>query len=158
MILVRAPLTAIDASLPETAVPVDRLKLAKRRWRGMAEDGTDFGFELEEPLRHRDVVWVTPHARYVLQQAPEPVLVIPLEADPAAAAVQGWIVGNLHFLIEAQPSRLLAPDDSALRQSLDRLGISFHTAQEVFQPHRLAAAIAHSHAPVASHPFIRPAR
>jgi hypothetical protein len=31
--------------------------------------------------------------------------------------VLGWIVGNLHFVIEAQAERLLAPDDPALRQA-----------------------------------------
>jgi hypothetical protein len=30
----------------------DRLTLTKRRWRGAAEDGRKFGFDLEGPLIH----------------------------------------------------------------------------------------------------------
>lgn len=158
MHLVRAALASFDSALSETVIRVDRLKLAKRLWRANAEDGVDFGFECEQPLRHGDVVFVTPQTRYVVRQIPEPVLEIALDPKPEASAVLGWIVGNLHFVIEVQAARLLAPDDAALRQSLERLGISFRAIVAVFQPHRLAAAVAHSHAAATEHPFIRPPR
>ncbi len=158
MILIRAALAAVDSALPETAIPLDRLKLAKRRWRANAADGTDFGFEGETPLQHGDSVWTSARTRYVIRQLPEPVIEIALDRKPDASAVLGWIVGNLHFVIEAQPDRLLAPDDPALRQSLERLGIAFRATIGIFQPHRLAAAVAHSHAPANDHPFIRPPR
>jgi urease accessory protein len=146
MHLVRAPLTPSGEARTEIAIPVDRQKLAKLLWRGAAADGTDFGFELAAPLRHGDIVWQTADSRYAVRQAPEPVLEIPLDVTPDAAAFIGWAVGNLHFAIEAQPSRLLAPDDTGLRQSLDRLGIHYHEAVEIFQPHRLAGnLIGHGH-------------
>ena len=34
------------------SLTVERRVLAKRRWRGQAEDRTDFGFDLQAPLRH----------------------------------------------------------------------------------------------------------
>jgi urease accessory protein len=145
--------------LPERAIQVDRLKLAKRLWRARAVDGTDFGFELEQPLHHGDLVWASDEARYVIQQTPEPVLELLLDPRPEHSAVLGWIVGNLHFVIEAQATRLLAPDDPALRQSLDRLGIAYRAIAEIFQPHRLAASVVHTHGSAASerdHPFLRP--
>lgn len=142
MHLVQAPLTSFNAALPEIAIRADRQKLAKRLWRATADDGTEFGFEVETPLRHGDTVWMGDTERYVIRQAAEPVLEIPLGVTPEAAAVIGWAVGNLHFAIEAQATRLLAPDDSGLRQALDRLGIRYHKIVEVFQPHRLAG---HSH-------------
>jgi urease accessory protein len=154
MLLVRAALAAGQETLGEIAIRADRQKLARLRWRGSAEDGADFGFELETPLRHGDPVWQTARARYVIRQEPEPVLAIPLAADPAAAAFVGWAVGNLHFAIETQPGRLLAPDDSGLRQALDRLGIRFHATVEIFQPHRLAAKLTghgHDHGHAHSH-------
>jgi urease accessory protein UreE len=59
----------------------------------------------------------------------------------------GWAVGNLHFAIEAQAPRLLAPDDPALRQSLDRLGVHYQESVDVFQPHRFTGSLAgHGHA------------
>ena len=99
---------------------------------------------------------VTATARYVISQLPEPVLEIPLPQSPDAAAVTGWAVGNLHFPIEAQATRLLAPDDTALRQSLERMGIAYRAIDEVFRPHRLAAGAApHRHAAgPEAHPFV----
>lgn len=157
MTLVHGAIAEADPSLPLVAIRVDRLKLAKRLWRATAADGTDFGFELTSPLRAGDCVWQTRAARYVIEQTPEPVLVIALDPDPAASAVLGWIIGNLHFVIEARSREILAPDDPALRQSLERLDIPFQSRVEVFQPHRLAASVAHTHEP-AAHPFVRPLR
>jgi len=146
MHLVHAPLSSFDAALPEISVCVDRQKLAKRLWRAAAADGMEFGFEVETPLRHGDVVWASDKARYVILQEPETVLEIPLDVKPDAAAVIGWAVGNLHFAIEAQPTRLLAPDDTGLRQALDRMHIHYHKVVEVFQPHRFAGSLAgHGH-------------
>lgn len=149
MQLIRAPLVPFDDLLPEMAIRADRPRLSKRLWRANAEDGTEFGFEVESPLQDGDVVWTTTKFRYVMRQEPEPVLEIPLDVDPDAAAVIGWAVGNLHFPVEAQPGRLLAPDDPALRQALGRLGIHFHFATEVFRPHRFSGSLAghgHGHA------------
>lgn len=163
MHLVRAALVGSDAALPAVEIRVERLKLAKRLWRATADDGAEFGFELERPLAHGDVVFAHERGRYVIVQAAEPVLEIALDPRPGSAAVLGWIVGNLHFVLEAQPTRLLAPDDPALRQALERLGIAFRATVAVFQPHRLAAAVAHSHAPAhattfAEHLYVRPPR
>ena len=143
-------------ALPEVPIAVDRRTLAKRLWRATEADGTEFGFELDAPLTHGACVHSTATACYVVRQAAEPVIAIQLPSDPASAAITGWAVGNLHFPIEAQAHRLLAPDDSALRQSLERMGIAFESAVEVFQPHRLAAGAApHGHPPAkAAHPFV----
>lgn len=146
MHLVHAPLAAADSGPPAVAIPVDRRQLARRRWRGTADDGAEFGFELEEPLADGSVVAATPFVRYVIRQSPEPVLEIPLDVPADAAAVIGWAVGNLHFPIEAQADRVLAPDDPGLRQALDRLGIHYHEAQAVFQPHRFSGTlVGHGH-------------
>jgi urease accessory protein len=154
MKLVRAALADSDPTLPEVAIRLDRSKLAKRLWRAAADDGTDFGYEGVGPLRAGAVIALGAGVRYVVRQNPEPVLEIPLDVAPDAAAVIGWAVGNLHFAIEAQAARLLAPDDSGLRQSLDRLGIHYHSAVEVFQPHRFAGSLAghgHGHGPDGGH-------
>lgn len=151
MVTISGPLSAPpDSALPHIGIPADRRTLAKRLWRGVAVDGTEFGFQLEQPLQPGDAVFVTATACYRIEQQPEAVLEIPLPTAPDEAAAFGWAVGNLHFPIEAQPQRLLAPDDSALRQSLARAGISFRETREVFRPHRFAAGAkphSHDHAP-----------
>jgi hypothetical protein len=57
MEIIRAPLLEWDASLPTIRISVERLALAKRRWRGPAEDGCDFGFDLNAPLADNATVF-----------------------------------------------------------------------------------------------------
>lgn len=136
--LIHAPLAPPDPTLPVIALRVERLTLAKRLWRGTAEDGTEFGFELSAPLKDGDTFWQTPAARYVIQQPPEPVVEISLAIAASAAAGIGWAIGNLHLELAAEPARLLAADEPAVRQLLDRLKVPFVQTTAVFRPGRFA--------------------
>jgi urease accessory protein len=138
MQLVSGPLAIANASLPEVAVRVDRLTLAKRLWRGAADDGAEFGFELGAPLRDGDAIGQTSVTRYIIRQQPEPVLEISLQVASSAAAGIGWALGNLHMELCAEPARLLAPDDMAVRQLLDRLQVPYRPITAVFRPGRFA--------------------
>ncbi len=145
MQLVSGPLASVDASLPEIAVRVERLTLAKRLWRGVAEDGTEFGFELTTPLKNGDAVGQTTTARYIIRQQPEPVLEISLEVASSAAAGIGWAIGNLHMELSSEPTRLLAPDDPAVRQLLDRLNVPYRPISAIFRPGRFARGAQQPH-------------
>lgn len=136
--LIQSPVVAPDAALPEVALRADRILTAKRRWRGTAEDGAEFGFELERPLRHGEPFWQTTAVRYVLRQNEEAVLEIALEMAPSAAAGIGWAVGNLHLELSSEPSRLLALDEPAVRQLLARLDVPYRATTAVFRPGRFA--------------------
>ena len=138
MQLISGPVASPDGALTEIALRAGRLTLAKRLWRGTAEDGTEFGFELAAPLRDGDAFWQTPAARYVVRQHPEPVVEISLDLAPSAAAGIGWAVGNLHLELQAEPARLLAPDEPAVRQLLDRLKVPFKQTTAIFRPGRFA--------------------
>jgi urease accessory protein len=138
MQLVSAPLASSDPALPEVMVAVERLTLAKRLWRGVAADGAEFGFELAGPLQDGDVVAQTASVRYVIRQQPEPVLEIPLDLAPSGAAGIGWAIGNLHMELSAEPARLLAPDDPAVRQLLDRIKVPYRPTTALFRPGRFA--------------------
>lgn len=151
MHLVTQIVGAPDLSLPAIAVRADRITLAKRRWRGAADDGTDFGLELEAPARDGNVIFQTPAARYVIQQAPEPVVEISLDVAPSAAAGIGWAIGNLHLELAAESTRLLAADDPAVRALLDRLKVPFKPTTAVFRPGRFARGQQPSHELGASH-------
>lgn len=124
--------------LPRVAVRVDRQKLAKRLWRGTADDGVEFGFELEKPLQPGAVVFETEHASYVIEQELEPVLKISLEIAPSAAAAIGWAIGNLHLELMAEPSFLLTPDERTVRRLLERLDVPFSETKAIFRPGRFA--------------------
>lgn len=138
MQLISSSVAQSDPALPEIALCVERLQLAKRIWRGTADDGTEFGFELERPLQPGDVFWQTTAARYVVRQQPEAVVEISLEVAPSAAAGIGWAVGNLHLELQAEPTRLLAPDEPAVRQLLERLKVPFKATTAIFRPGRFA--------------------
>jgi urease accessory protein len=119
------------------SLPVDRQTLAKRRWRGVAEDGREFGFDLEHALSDGDVYFEGDAARYVIAQKPEPVLEVSMsesELSAAAFARIGWSIGNLHFQIEITSDVIRVADDSALRQLFERELIPFVETVTVFHP------------------------
>lgn len=138
MHLIRAVLSSPNPALPLVPLRVDRITLAKRLWRGAADDGTEFGFELGSPLKHGDAFHETATARYVIDQQSESVVEISLDVAPSAAAGIGWAVGNLHLELQAEPTRLLAPDEPAVRQLLERLKVPHRQTTAVFRPGRFA--------------------
>ena len=75
---------------------VERRVLAKRRWQGHAEDGTEFGFDLEIPLRNGACFYRDEERNYVIDQKPESVFLVSY-SNPKEAADLAWQVGNLHF-------------------------------------------------------------
>jgi urease accessory protein len=127
-----------NRTLAEIAVRVDRFTLAKRLWRGTADDGAEFGCELDAPLRHGDCIFESANARYVVVQSEEPVVEVLLELAPSAAAGIGWAIGNLHLDLSAEKDRLLAPDEPAVRQLLERLKVPYRQTTAVFRPGRFA--------------------
>ena len=151
MTIISGPLPSADLLLPEIALRVERQKLAKRLWRGTAEDGTEFGFELSGPLKHGETFFQTTTTRYVVHQQPEPVVEISLAVAPSAAAGIGWAVGNLHLELQAEPTRLLAPDEPAVRQLLERLKVPFTVTTAVFRPGRFASGQQPTHERGPSH-------
>lgn len=138
MQLIHSPVVDPDAALRTIALAVERSTLARRRWRGRADDGREFGFELEAPLPHGATFWQTAAARYVIAQVAEAVVAIALEMAPSAAAGLGWALGNLHLELAAEPGRLLAPDEPAVRRLLERLDVPFTATTTIFRPGRFA--------------------
>lgn len=136
--LIHSTFASPHLALPEIALRVERITLAKRLWRGKADDGAEFGFELSGPLKEGDVFWQTGTTRYVIRQQPEPVVEISLDLAASAAAGIGWAIGNLHLELSAEPARLLAPDEPAVRQLLERLKVPFRQTTAIFRPGRFA--------------------
>lgn len=143
MQIIRDHLHDWDKTLACFVLPVDRLTLARRRWRAFALDGTEFGFDLEHPLADGEIFFQSDIAFYRLAQQPEPVLEIFL-SSPVDAAQTGWKIGNLHFQIAVTAQTILAPDDPAIRQMLERERITYRPANAIFQP--LGGGHAHGHA------------
>ncbi len=133
MEIIRKELHKLRPGFGEIRLRADRQTLAKRRWRGVADDGREFGFDLDEALADGATFFETEEHRYRIAQNPEPVLEIKLH-DLAQAARTGWAVGNLHFAVEVAGDRLRVADDTALRQLFAREGLAFAETTQVFHP------------------------
>ncbi|MEI7986702.1 MAG: urease accessory protein UreE [Armatimonadota bacterium] len=125
-------------TLPQIRLPVDRLTLAKRRWRGVAEDGVEFGFDLDGPIFDGTPFFQTATSTYFIAQKYESVLEIRRPGiggtGVGEAARLGWIIGNLHFQIEITSTVIRVVDDPAMRLLFARESIDYSACQRVFHP------------------------
>ena len=113
----------------------ERSLFLKRRWRATADDGLEFGFNLESRLTSGAVIHQTEAADYVVVQQPEPVFQI--RCDGAAqAALIGWKLGNLHFPVEIGEGWLRVAPDLAVSQLAAREAWPLTEAVVVFNPLR----------------------
>ncbi len=133
-----------DDTLPVIALPVDRRTLAKTRWRAVAADGLEFGFELARPLAHGAAVFQNTTHRYVIDQRPETLLRVAAHTAEEAARV-GWMIGNLHFPAQVRDGAIFVEADPAIRQMLAREDVLFDEAEGVFQPLKAAGGGHHHH-------------
>jgi urease accessory protein len=152
MTIIRQALDVSPAHLNPVRLAVERLTLAKRRWRGVAEDGAEFGFDLERPIADGAAFHQTETAIYLIAQKYEPVLelrIVPQSRDGLRsgtdAARVGWLIGNLHFQIEVLDDVIRVVDDSAVRQMFEREGIKFTPCKRVFHPIGGGHSHGHSH-------------
>jgi urease accessory protein len=129
MQLISGPVASFDASRPAVVVALARRDLTTTTWQAVAADGTAFRCAATSPLRAGDTIFETASARYVLCQQEEPVVEVPLDLAPSAAAGVGWC---------AEPTRLIAPDEPAVRQLLERLRVPYHPGVAVFRPGRFS--------------------
>jgi urease accessory protein len=116
----------------------ERRLFLKRRWRAAAEDGTEFGFDLDSRLRNGCVIHRDDRADYVVLQEPELVYEVVLE-DAAQAALVGWKIGNLHLPVEITGTSVRALHDPAMLQLCEREGWTVSERTVVFNPLRVTA-------------------
>ncbi len=114
----------------------ERALFLKRRWRGVAEDGMEFGFDLESRLSDGCVIFQNDETEYVIHQQPELVYQIKMESADAAA-LAGWKIGNLHLPLQIIDGFIRITHDPAVRQLLEREGWPFEEVTVVFNPLRV---------------------
>ena len=127
---------ALNSDRPRAALvvlAVERRQFLKRRRRGVAEDGTEFGFDLESRLADGCVIFQQDGKDYLVRQLPETVYEVPFE-NPSHAALVAWKVGNLHLPAEVLPDRLRVLHDEAMKSLLDREGWPFSEPVVLFHP------------------------
>lgn len=120
----------------------DRGTLAKRRWRGLADDGQEFGFDLAQPLADGTFFFETESSVYEIVQRAEPLLEVQC-GEASGAARLGWMIGNLHFPVEICGDVMLVQDDPAVRNLFERERIAFSAVEKVFHPLKSVSPHAH---------------
>jgi len=131
---------------PESGLPpewqivlaAERRQFLKRRWRGIAADGTEFGFDLENRLTDGCVIFQADGKDYIVRQLPETVYQVECR-NPAQAALIGWKVGNLHLPAQILDDAILILHDEAMAQLLEREGWDFSEPELIFTPMKAMA-------------------
>ncbi|MEO8615507.1 MAG: urease accessory protein UreE [Luteolibacter sp.] len=142
MLLIHRMLAEVS-SLPaeqQVVLAAERRQFLKRRWRGTADDGTEFGFDLESRLIDGSVIFQTGGLDYIVRQVPETVYQV-LCGTPAQAALVGWKVGNLHLPAQILENAILVLHDEAMTQLLEREGWDYSEPEVLFTPMK---AVAHT--------------
>ncbi len=117
----------------QVVLHAERRQFLKRRWRGVAEDGTEFGFDLEERLLDGSVIFQSEGRDYIVRQIPEVVYRIPYES-PAQAALIAWKTGNLHMPAQITDDAILVLHDEAMENLLRREAWPFTEPTVLFTP------------------------
>ncbi len=114
------------------------LTAEERRW-GRRRVRTEAGRELMlalptgSVLTPGEVLHVDEHWYVVVEAAREAVLAVTPRTSHEALRL-AFEVGNRHFTLAVDGSRLLVPDDPAMEQLLKRLGLTFERTRAVFAP------------------------
>ena len=122
----------------QVVLAAERRQFLKRRWRGNAEDGTEFGFDLETRLTDGCVIFQEGGKDYIVRQLPEKVYELDL-VSPDQAALVAWKVGNLHLPAQIFPSSIRVLHDEAMTQLLQREGWEFSEPKVIFTPMKAMA-------------------
>lgn len=142
MHLIQRMLAPSSALPPEDQITLyaERRQFLKRRWRAIADDGTEFGFDLDSRLTDGCVVFHQDGKDYVVHQVPELVYEV-IYQSPAHAALVAWRVGNLHLPSQILDDRIRVLHDDAMSNLLGSEGWAYTEPEVLFQPLK---AIAHA--------------
>jgi urease accessory protein len=140
MHVIQHPLAPVSSLALEKQITLaaERRQFLKRRWRGTAADGMEFGFDLEARLTDGCVIFQQAGNDYVVRQLVEMVYEVPLESA-AQAALVGWKVGNLHLPAQILDQSIRVLHDEAMAQLLEREGWSYSEPEVVFTPMKTMA-------------------
>lgn len=122
----------------QIVLAAERRQFLKRRWRGLAEDGTEFGFDLESRLNDGCVIFHENGTDYIVRQLPETVYQITFE-NSAHAALVAWKTGNLHLPAQITDDAILILHDESMTNLLKREGWSFTEPEVIFTPMKAMA-------------------
>ena len=122
----------------QVTLNAERRFFLKRRWQANADDGTEFGFDLDSRLIDGCVIFHANGLDYIVRQVAETVYRIPFE-NPAQAALVAWKTGNLHLPAQILDDAMLVLHDEAMTNLLKREGWIFSEPEVLFTPMKVMA-------------------
>ena len=127
-----------DGDLASRERDVVVLTAEERRWgrrRVRTRGGRELALALPTGtlLRPGDVVHIEPAWYVAVEAAAEPVITVAPRSRDEALRV-AFEVGNRHFALAIDGDRLLVPDDPAMEQLLERLGVPWRRERAAFDP------------------------
>jgi urease accessory protein UreE len=105
------------------------------RGRFTTVSGREIGVALPTGMRVEpgQLLWIAPDWYLTMDAAQEPLLAIhPVDRQQAIRIA--FEIGNLHFPVATSGESLLVPDDCAMTQLLERLGVRWEKCNLAFQP------------------------
>jgi urease accessory protein len=110
----------------------------QRRWmrgRFTTAKGRKIGMALPTGTvpRPDEILWVGPDWYLRVEATTEPLLEV-LPSGYQEAIKIAFEVGNHHFPLAMQDSKILVPDDTAMVRLMDRLGVRWERRQAIFNP------------------------
>jgi urease accessory protein len=138
LVITESPIHVDAAELRGKERDTLRLAWEERRWtrkRAVTTGGREVALALPtgSVLRAGDVIAVEAAWYLAVEARPEPVLAV-FPRDRAEAIRVAFDVGNRHFSIALDGDGLLVPDDTAMEQVLDRLGVPWERRVAVYDP------------------------
>lgn len=127
-----------DADLSRLERDTLVLTAEERRWgrrRVTTEKGRQLALALPTGslLVPGEILHVARDFYVVIEAATEPVLAVTPRCHEEALRV-AFEVGNRHFTLAVDGQRVLVPDDPAMEQLLERLGVAWQREHAVFVP------------------------
>jgi urease accessory protein len=122
-----------NGAFERVILPMTASDRAKVRRRVLAPDGVELALALPTgtKLWPGQVLLAAPTKVYVVEAAPEDVLVIRISSAKEAAFV-GHLIGNLHRDIDIDGDSIVVLHDEPMEERLLRAGLRFERAQRPF--------------------------
>jgi urease accessory protein len=147
LVITATPAQVTDAELAGYERDPLVLTAEERRWarrRVRTQGGRELALALPTGTRLRpgEIILVGPGWYVPVEAAVEPIIAIAPRSRDEALRV-AFEVGNRHFTLAIDGDRLLVPDDPAMRQLLERLGVPWGPGRAPFVP--IGAGHRHDH-------------
>ena len=115
----------------EVPVPVEWYDMQRTRMSAVAQDGTEFGINVDAPLKDGDVLCELDDKRYVVRIRATEVITVPVDSMERMGKLC-YELGNRHLSIRVRPDSVSVPYDHPTFDYVKKLGFEPQVSQDDF--------------------------